>query len=71
MSDIPEITNKFKVGDIVTVKQDASVGKCEIVNPCDPTDMKRINGDPVGHYVRIKINSGEILGYHEANLVLV
>ncbi len=72
MSDIPKITNTFSVGDKVTVKYDAALGECEVVNSCDPTTAYCVHSNkPVGHYIRVKINTGAILGYHEESLTLI
>jgi len=69
--DKPTISNRFTIGDIVLVKHDTALGNCEVVNPCDPTNMVLITGKAVGYYVRVKDSTGEILGYHETSLQLV
>lgn len=43
-----------------------------VTNPHDPTDMVRINGEPVGFYVRVALKpGGPELGYHEQSLRLI
>jgi hypothetical protein len=38
-----------------------------VVNPHRPTDMVRLDGTPVGHYVDVRI--GDVVGgYHESSL---
>jgi len=64
-------SNMFNIGDVVIIKHDHALGKCEVVTPCDPTDMVSINGEAVGHYVRVRSSTGEILGYHEKSLQLL
>lgn len=55
---------KFKNGDRVLVKHQKEMGVLEVVEACDPTDLKRIGGEPVSFYVRV----GDNLGYHESSL---
>lgn len=55
----------FEVGDKVVVKHQRELGEFTVTNPKDVTDIKRIGGEPVGHYVRIGDNG---LGYHEDSL---
>jgi hypothetical protein len=58
---------KFKENDVVYVKHQKELGEFKVVNPCDPTDIKRVGGEAVGYYVRIGSNN---LGYHEDSLEL-
>jgi hypothetical protein len=70
----------FKAGDRVAIiphrdkNEDGTVKETFgiVTNPHDPTDMKRLDGTPVGHYVRLQRvgarNDLEQLGYHEASL---
>lgn len=58
----------FNKGDTVVVKHQRELGEFIVTNPKDETDIKRIGGDPVGHYVRIGKDN---LGYHESSLELV
>lgn len=55
----------FAKGDKVFVKHQRELGEFTVTNPKDVTDIKRIGGEPVGHYVRIGENN---LGYHESSL---
>ena len=57
----------LKEGDTVIVKHQRELGEFIVTNPCDKTDIKRIGGEPVGHYVRIGKSN---LGYHESSLEL-
>lgn len=50
---------KFKTGDRVVILPHSSEESkvCgTVVNPCDPTDMLRLDGSPVGFYVRVDID---------------
>ena len=58
---------KFKKDDLVIIKHQREMGVFKVVDPCDPTDIKRVGGVSVGYYVRIGDNH---LGYHEDSLVL-
>lgn len=62
---------RFRIGDTVEVKHDKALGHCKVVNNFDPTDIKRVGGEPVSFYVRIETKDGEVLGYHEENLELI
>jgi len=55
----------MKQGDKVMIKHQKELGVFTVSNPCDPTEIKRVGGDPVGYYVRIGEDN---LGYHESNL---
>lgn len=55
----------FAEGDKVVVKHQRELGELVVTNPMDKTDIKRIGGEPVGHYVRIGEKN---LGYHESSL---
>lgn len=55
----------FEEGDKVVVKHQRELGEFTVVNPKDETNIKRIGGKPVGHYVRI---GDSALGYHEDSL---
>lgn len=59
---------KFKKGDKVIIKHDVKLGECEVTNGYDKTDMLRVGGEPVGHYVRINTSKANDQGYHEASL---
>ncbi len=70
----------FAVGDLVAIiphrntKPDGTVVDeiVKVTNPHDPTDMVRIDGTPVGHYVRVRGDewpaSRPDEGYHEVSL---
>lgn len=66
----------FVVGDRVIIpahrdkKKDGSIKEtfATVTNPHDPTDMRRLDGAPVGHYVRVKIKDTDGYGYHESSL---
>lgn len=69
----------FKIGDRVAIiphrgqNDDGSVKEvfATVTNPHDPTDMTRLDGSPVGFYVRVIINTRQAdLGYHEQSLQL-
>jgi hypothetical protein len=53
-----------------TVREDLAT----VTNPCQPTDVLRITGEPVGHYVLVERDARpgvRDLGYHEASLRLI
>ena len=68
---------KFKRGDIVRVlphRTDREDGTVEhrlavVMDPCRPTDMKSITGEPVGHYVDVQfLGEHAWHGFHESSL---
>lgn len=44
---------KFKKDDVVIIKHQKELGEFVVNDPCDPTSIKRVGGEPVGYYVRI------------------
>lgn len=79
MSYAPGDSDAFQIGDKVTIpahrdvktNADGTVTVKDVegvvTNPHDPTDMMRLNGDPVRFYVRVRIKDREY-GYHEVSL---
>jgi hypothetical protein len=70
---------RFQIGDKVEViphrgkADDGTVIEVHgvVENPHDPTDMIRLDGTPVGHYVRVRIGAQRDLGYHEQSLRVI
>lgn len=63
----PEFKYKFNTGDKVIVKHQKELGTLIVNEPCVPTNLKRIGGEPIGYYVRV---GDDNLGYHESSLEL-
>lgn len=55
----------FCEGEKVIIKHQRELGEFTVTNPKEETDIKRVGGDPVGHYVRL---GEQGLGYHESSL---
>jgi hypothetical protein len=70
--------NDLQVGEQVYVSHQCEAKTKEptiiytVVNPCDPTDMRRITGEPVGYYVRLRrVGAPDTVyaeGYHAENV---
>lgn len=72
------MTPRFKPGDLVSIVPHRIDREGEptihtlarVVNPCRPTDMVRVTGEPVRFYVDVEIldRPGKLHAFHEASL---
>ena len=72
-TSVTELPGPFEMGDTVIVTCDRKSGRHIVVDPHEKTDMVRIDGTPVGHYVMIRalvknVPQGAMLGYQEDTL---
>lgn len=67
-SRAPHKETVMKQGDKVVVKHQPELGELEVKVAKEPTDIKRVGGEPVGYYVRV---GEKYLGYHEDSLEVV